>query len=679
MFTKLFKSDTFSVNLYCPQCLSVLEGCKCDLCDKLWCKKTLYKNQNFFISVPLVSQFKHILQTLNLGKDLNYRNTRKRNPNSVDDIFDGKLYKNICERSNLKNDYSFSLTFNSDGVPVFKSSSFSIWPILTFINEFPPEYRKKHMLLAGLWFGSSKPTVTSFFKPFVDEMKKLSCNGFEWLLNGEKIVSYVYCLVCSCDSVARAMLQNIKQFNGKYGCNWCLHPGTRVEKGKGSVQVYSADGNYSKRNHQDMISHARTSHRKNTEVYGVKGPSAFMLIPHFDLVQGFIVDYMHCIDLGILRQLASLWLDSLNHEAPWYVGTKIDDIDSKLTKMHPPSNITRTPRSLKLRAYWKASEWRAFLHFYGPLVLKSVLPNKYYQHMLLLNNAIYMLLKESVSQLELFHVSAYLNQFVQDFEKLYGQCNMTFNVHLLLHITDSVRNWGPLWCCSAYSFESYNGTLLKLFHGTQAVPQQIASSFLLLQHIEQLAQDTIGNAHEVVKCYFSELLDGYSDVKRAIRLPGIVLFGTGRVGNMNVYEKFGVEQLLGTSVDAQAVFYNKAYVNGQVYQSINYLRSQKRNNTIVQVKKQGPVQIQSFAKIVTNGGQEHVLCIVCPITLCKNKYIGTKCVSTGSTIKHITFIDCINKLDVKAVKVEHLCGKHVFYDDGREKIICLLPNNFERD
>ena len=102
----------------------------------------MYKSNFFFISVPLVSQFKHILQTLNLGKDLNYRNTRKRNPNSVDDIFYGKLYKNICERSNLKNDYSFSLTFNSDGVPVFKSSSFSIWPILTFINEFPPEYRK---------------------------------------------------------------------------------------------------------------------------------------------------------------------------------------------------------------------------------------------------------------------------------------------------------------------------------------------------------------------------------------------------------------------------------------------------------------------------------------------------------------------------------------------------------
>ncbi|XP_043469590.1 uncharacterized protein LOC122503198 [Leptopilina heterotoma] len=38
---------------------------------------------------------------------------------------------------------------------------------------------------------------------------------------------------------------------------------------------------------------------------------------------------------------------------------------------------------------------------------------------------------------------------------------MTFNVHLLLHLAESVYNWGPLWAHSAFAFESGNGQLLK--------------------------------------------------------------------------------------------------------------------------------------------------------------------------------------------------------------------------
>lgn len=35
-----------------------------------------------------------------------------------------------------------------------------------------------------------------------------------------------------------------------------------------------------------------------------------------------------------------------------------------------------------------------------------------------------------------------LRKFVRDFEKLYGAANVSFNVHLLMHLSASVRNWG---------------------------------------------------------------------------------------------------------------------------------------------------------------------------------------------------------------------------------------------
>lgn len=50
---------------------------------------------------------------------------------------------------------------------------------------------------------------------------------------------------------------------------------------------------------------------------------------------------------------------------------------------------------------------------------------------------------------------------------------MTASVHRLMHLPTVVTNLGPLWCNSCFSFESANGDLLKLFHGTQAVDKQV--------------------------------------------------------------------------------------------------------------------------------------------------------------------------------------------------------------
>ena len=54
-----------------------------------------------------------------------------------------------------------------------------------------------------------------------------------------------------------------------------------------------------------------------------------------------------------------------------------------------------------------------------------------------------------------------------------GERNMTMNVHNLLHLPRVVENLGPLWAHLCFPFESANGELLKLFHGSQAVEKQV--------------------------------------------------------------------------------------------------------------------------------------------------------------------------------------------------------------
>lgn len=57
------------------------------------------------------------------------------------DITDGIVYQELVDSGFLLNPSNISFQFNTDGVPVFKSSSFSFWPLHLMINELPLKKR----------------------------------------------------------------------------------------------------------------------------------------------------------------------------------------------------------------------------------------------------------------------------------------------------------------------------------------------------------------------------------------------------------------------------------------------------------------------------------------------------------------------------------------------------------
>lgn len=226
---------------------------------------------------------------------------------------------------------------------------------------------------------------------------------------------------------------------------------------------------------------------------------------------------MHCVLLGVCRQLFRLWFN--NSSSIWYLGAeKLLKIDERLLSIKPPDEIQRTPRSIKSTVkYWKgtcillyvswihnnyyymhvtcivAHELRAWLLHYSPVVLRDILQEDYYQHHLLLVDAIYMLLLDSVDKEDLMQSFYQLQHYCFMFTALYGKMNVevifvwlssmmfvyigerncSMNVHSLLHLPDVVKDHGPLWGHSCFPFESANGMLLKLFHGTQCAEKQV--------------------------------------------------------------------------------------------------------------------------------------------------------------------------------------------------------------
>ncbi|KAI8493892.1 hypothetical protein Bbelb_282390 [Branchiostoma belcheri] len=202
-------------------------------------------------------------------------------------------------------------------------------------------------------------------------------------------------------------------------------------------------------------------------VFGIKGPSWLNWVPKFDLIKGNSIDYMHGTLLGVTKALMMLWFGSANKNAPYYCGHHLCDIDNILLAIRPPMDIHRTPRGIDdhLR-HWKASEYRSWLLFYSLPIMHLFLPNDYFQNYLLLVNAIHILLGEVISQDEINKAEDLLQQFVE------GSKLVSLNVHNLCHYAQTVRELGPLWCHSCFSFEDVNGQLLKLIHGTQGVEEQ---------------------------------------------------------------------------------------------------------------------------------------------------------------------------------------------------------------
>ena len=56
---------------------------------------------------------------------------------TISDIFDGLLYKAVMVPCDADNTLKLTLVLNTDGVAVFKSTDFSVWPLLLMINELP--------------------------------------------------------------------------------------------------------------------------------------------------------------------------------------------------------------------------------------------------------------------------------------------------------------------------------------------------------------------------------------------------------------------------------------------------------------------------------------------------------------------------------------------------------------
>ena len=176
--------------------------------------------------------------------------------------------------------------------------------------------------------------MMTFLQPFNESMSPLNSNGVEvFSPDIKKSFTCRVMLLCgTCDLFAKAMVYNMMQFNGNYGCSHCLQSGEALALGvKGKVHVYPyIQGNPTGpgRTSDLQLQHSKKAVIQNEPICGVKGPSWLSVIPNYDVIKGNVINYMHCVLLGVTKMLLKLWFDSKHAGELWYCGTKIQEADS---------------------------------------------------------------------------------------------------------------------------------------------------------------------------------------------------------------------------------------------------------------------------------------------------------------------------------------------------------------
>ncbi|CAG5084627.1 Protein of unknown function [Cotesia congregata] len=358
----------------------------------------------YFLTFDISLQLKSMLEDEEVQKVLMKNILRKNcnnNSNDLRSMRDGEIYKQLSMENNpFSTEYNFSYTFNTGGCKPSTSRKHSVWPIYIYINDLSPKLNSKHMIMAGLWVNKKEPDMLLFLQPFVNEANKLSEKGIEWKLQQQTITSKFIPICASVDSVARCMILNMKEYDGTYGCTFCEHPTECVDNfQKFSMTMIVPKERTDKSIKNQMVQTAEI--QEGNDVMGVLGPSPLMNLDYFNIADGMSPDYIDAVLLGVIKEHTEILLSSLGED--YYVGNpnQLEVLNTRLSSFKHPTCITRSPPTLTDRKMWKATEWRSWLLFYSLICFKGILPQKYFDHLAILVEAIHILLSDKINYDEL--------------------------------------------------------------------------------------------------------------------------------------------------------------------------------------------------------------------------------------------------------------------------------------
>jgi len=353
-----------------------------------------------------------------------------------------------------------------DGLPLTKNPPSELWPILGYFSNL--ESLKPHIFIIGSYFGKMKPENSNeFLQDFVNELSSLVIDGF--VFENKLIKVLLKGLIC--DTPAKSYVLNVKDHTGKNSCLRCHTVGIYD---KNDHRVYFPELYSPIRTHDAFISY------EDSEFH--RGETSFSMIPKFNIINDIPFDYMHCVCIGVMKKLLMFWngnfkfhSQALPNNLLSVLNKRINDLSQFITEDFQ-RNLNENSRKHAFRDAnrWKAVELRQVLLYTGMVVFNGILSKQVYEHFMLLCVVMRILSTAHISDEYVDFAGSLIHHFVALFPSIYGKSFMSHNVHVILHLADDVKRFGPLDNFSAFKFEIYMQPLkAKVRSGAKPLQQLV--------------------------------------------------------------------------------------------------------------------------------------------------------------------------------------------------------------
>lgn len=451
-----------------------------------WCEECLHfterNESNFIIYIPLEQQIQFMLRKY-FDQVVNYSRKNLCDECS-EDIHSGSITNNVKRAYN--DSIVLTFTLNVDGGNISTKSKKSLWPVQLYQNYLPPDlrYKLENVIVSTLYLGEKKPDMSKLLLPLALEIKALTKKGIMCYTTTEFFFKFIPNIaLVSCDLQARAPMMGMQHFAGYYSCPHCLHPGIWVPgntKG-GYVRFISVDVEPQLRTDIETANiYNRIFNNAMVPINGLTSVTPMMMFPNFNCATSFITDYMHCVLLRVMNLLIDIWMGSRKSNMKPLSLRHRQLFDKRIMAIKPNSIMDGPPKSLFDRKLWKAIDYKSMLLYFLPCSMNGIFEGRIIHNFRKLSAAIYMLLGSKIGKDVISDAENLLQEFCDDFEKIYGKQQVTMSIHLLRHLSQCVRTAGPLWVYSVFGFERNMGRLVKWARGTRFLLPQIASTYCLL-------------------------------------------------------------------------------------------------------------------------------------------------------------------------------------------------------
>ena len=227
-----------------------------------------------------------------------------------------------------------------------------------------------------------------------------------------------------------------------------------------------------------------------------------------DMIDMFPPDYLHCVLLGVIN-----WIFKFLRDAPMTLSShdyiEINRRIDQFKKTQPVEFQRRLRSFVNDIGQMKGTEFRQYLLFVGPLLLKGIVEEEIFCNLLKLHIASTIFTHERFAEYYQ-EADTLMRMFIVDFAAIYHPCHATYVFHSLCHMKKFIDLYGSWDNFSTFEYESYNSTVKNHLKGNVMPLTQVTNRII---EIYNAPQHTINSKTQDVEISDRQENGSYANLK----------------------------------------------------------------------------------------------------------------------------------------------------------------------